>query len=88
MSCRQRPEYRASHHRYLVKWRNLKWPQVGDFGWPSGAPARSTSFNLSNIGSDIDSSSFAANRRNAELGLTTLCRKERGCRSAYYPSRQ
>jgi hypothetical protein len=36
MSCHQRPEYRASHHRELVKWRNLKWPQVGDFGWPSG----------------------------------------------------
>jgi hypothetical protein len=36
MSCRQRPEYRASHHREFVNWRNLKWPRVGDFGWPSG----------------------------------------------------
>src|ERR1019366_4602658 len=23
--------------RYAIRWRNLKWPQVEEFGWPPGA---------------------------------------------------
>jgi len=36
MSCRQRPEYGAPHIIAILTWRNLKWQQGGDLGWPSG----------------------------------------------------
>ena len=35
MSHRRR-QYLQRLYRYPFRWGNLKWPQVGEFGWPPG----------------------------------------------------
>ena len=36
MSCRRRNSPRRLHRRYVLRWGNLKWPRLGEFGWPPG----------------------------------------------------
>ena len=36
MSCRRRGGYRRSVHRLTACWGILKWPSLGEFGWPPG----------------------------------------------------
>ena len=36
MSCRRRSGYRRLLHRPTAYWGILKWPSLGEFGWPPG----------------------------------------------------
>ena len=36
MSCRRRSGYRRLVHRLTAYWGILKWPSLGEFGWPPG----------------------------------------------------
>ncbi len=36
MSCRRRSGYSRLVHRLTAYWGILKWPSLGEFGWPPG----------------------------------------------------
>ena len=40
MSCRRRSGYRRLLPRPTAYWGILKWPSLGEFGWPPGATLR------------------------------------------------
>src|SRR5258706_12563045 len=39
MSCRRHCGYRRLRHRLTGYWGILKWPSLGEFGWPPGDSA-------------------------------------------------
>ncbi|MGH6628911.1 MAG: hypothetical protein ACREB3_04185 [Burkholderiales bacterium] len=67
MSCRRREYRRRLHCCYALNWGILKWPQLGDFGWPPGdvrkaladAGVRERLHNLGNDTLDISPAEFA-----------------------------
>jgi len=81
MSCRLRRGYRRLVQRLTAYWGILKWPSLGEFGWPPGIAVHSVvseletiliAWNLPSMGSrDLLLTNLRS--RNAQIAMILAC---------------